>query len=111
VRWAQDDHVVVVDVQDAGPGIPEASRAILFTRFGRVPGSRVRAGHVGTGLGLYLSREYAQSMGGELDLHASGATGSTFRLRLPLAGGAGNPRPGVDLAAATASPPVVEPAP
>lgn len=45
----------------------------------------MRAGRVGTGLGLYLGRELARSMEGELDLEATGPEGSTFRLRLPLA--------------------------
>jgi len=72
-------------VRDRGPGIPEAHRGVLFTRFGRVPGSRIRAGHVGTGLGLYLSRQLAEAMGGTLDLEATGPQGSTFALRLPLA--------------------------
>jgi len=30
-------------VRDRGPGIPAAGRELLFTRFGRVPGSRTRA--------------------------------------------------------------------
>ena len=38
------------------PGIPDERHGQLFTRFGRVQGSRMRAGHVGTGLGLYLGR-------------------------------------------------------
>lgn len=76
---------VVVDVEDRGRGVPEAGRTRLFTRFGRMPESRVRSGRVGVGLGLYLSRRLARSMGGELELLATGPGGSTFRLRLPLA--------------------------
>jgi signal transduction histidine kinase len=74
--------MVVVRVVDQGSGVPEEGRDQLFTRFGRVPGSRMRAGHVGTGLGLYLSREMAEAMGGGLDLETTGSTGSVFRLRL-----------------------------
>ena len=78
--------MVVVRVRDHGPGIPEEGRSILFSRFGRVPGSRMRAGHVGTGLGLYLGRAYAEAMGGTLDLESTGEEGSTFCLRLPVRG-------------------------
>ena len=84
VRWTQEDKMVAVRVRDYGPGIPQDGRDILFSRFGRLPGSRVRAGRVGTGLGLYLGREYTQAMGGTLDLESAGSTGSTFLLRLPI---------------------------
>ena len=85
VGWRAEGGTGVIRVRDRGPGIPDAHRGVLFTRFGRVPGSPIRAGHVGTGLGLYLSRQLAEAMGGELDLEATGPQGSTFALRLPLA--------------------------
>ena len=87
VGWRAEGDWAAIRVRDRGPGIPDAHRGVLFTRFGRVPGSRVRSGHVGTGLGLYLSRQLASAMGGELDLESTGPEGSVFRLRVPLAGG------------------------
>ena len=77
--------MVVVRVVDVGSGVPEAGRDQLFTQFGRIAGSRIRAGRVGTGLGLYLSRGLAEAMGGDLTLEQTGSAGSTFRLRLPAA--------------------------
>jgi signal transduction histidine kinase len=85
VTYSQEDHTIVVRVRDFGPGIPEDGRIVLFTRFGRIPGSRMRAGRVGTGLGLYLAREYALAMDGSLDVEDTGPAGSTFILRLPAA--------------------------
>jgi PAS domain S-box-containing protein len=86
VSWhVEHQREVVVRVRDQGPGIAETGRDQLFTRFGRITGSRIRAGHVGTGLGLYISRGLAEVMGGDLDLECSGPQGSTFRLRLPAA--------------------------
>ncbi|MGH2343756.1 MAG: ATP-binding protein, partial [Chloroflexota bacterium] len=85
VWWSVEDDWGVLRVVDRGPGIPAGARGQLFTRFGRVPGSRIRSGRVGTGLGLFLGRSLVQAMGGELDLESSSAEGSTFRLRLPLA--------------------------
>ncbi len=81
--WTSEDTTVTVRIRDHGRGIPEAGRAQLFTRFGRLPGSVIRAGHTGTGLGLYLAAQFATAMGGTLDLESSGPQGSTFRLRLP----------------------------
>ncbi|HEY8287318.1 MAG TPA: ATP-binding protein [Chloroflexota bacterium] len=85
VWWCVEDDWGVLRVVDRGPGIPADARGQLFTRFGRVPGSRIRAGRVGTGLGLFLGRSLVQAMGGELDVESSSSEGSTFRLRLPLA--------------------------
>lgn len=85
VWWSVEDDWGVLRVVDRGPGIPAEARSQLFTRFGRVPGSRIRSGRVGTGLGLFLGRSLVQAMGGELDLESSSNEGSTFRLRLPLA--------------------------
>jgi signal transduction histidine kinase/DNA-binding response OmpR family regulator len=86
VSWDLEGVMVALRVRDLGPGVPEIGREALFTRFGRVPNSPIRAGRVGTGLGLFLSRSLAEAMGGDLDLELTGPAGSTFRLRLPIAG-------------------------
>lgn len=73
-----------VDVTDDGPGIPEGLKAAIFERFvsgGSHPG---RTGSMG--LGLTVSRRLAELMGGSVELVPS-ASGTTFRLSLPLAGG------------------------
>jgi PAS domain S-box-containing protein len=83
VSWRQEGEMVVLRVRDHGPGIPDVGQDLLFTRFGRVPGSLMRDGHVGTGLGLFLGRQLAEAMGGDLNLETTGPEGTTFRLRLP----------------------------
>jgi signal transduction histidine kinase/ligand-binding sensor domain-containing protein len=87
VTWAHDGVHAEVLVRDGGTGIPAEGRERLFTRFGRISGSQMRDGHVGTGLGLYLGRSLARAMGGEVELASTGPTGSVFRFLLPLAGG------------------------
>ncbi len=68
-------------ITDHGPGVPEADRARLFGRFER--GSARRA-EDGSGLGLYVSRELARAMGGDLVLEpAAPGRGAAFSLYLP----------------------------
>jgi signal transduction histidine kinase len=74
-----------VQVRDHGRGVPAAERQRIFERFYRIDDPAVR--HVpGTGLGLYISRQLANRMGGTLTLErTSPGGGSTFTLRLPTA--------------------------
>jgi two-component system sensor histidine kinase KdpD len=82
--WSAENDMAVVRIHDSGPGVAKEGQERLFTRFGKVARSPVRAGRMGTGLGLYLGRQLAQAMGGDLDLEATGPDGSTFRLQLPI---------------------------
>ncbi len=73
-----------VAINDQGVGIPMSDQVRLFSRFMRV--DRPDSDHVpGTGMGLYLSRELARRMGGDLVLQWSGSGGSSFALLMPLA--------------------------
>lgn len=70
----------VLDVTDAGAGIPEAERERVFSPF-----HRLGADSRGAGLGLSLVRQIARLHGGDAVVapHAEGT--SCFRVRLPLA--------------------------
>jgi signal transduction histidine kinase len=82
---------VVVGVADRGIGIAKEDLGVLFSRFGRVVPAE-HAAIAGTGLGLYLSRELARRLGGDVTVETELGHGSTFTLNLPLATGAGSPR-------------------
>jgi signal transduction histidine kinase len=72
---------IEIRVSDHGSGVSEADRERIFERFVRGAGAERAAG---TGLGLYVSRECARRMGGELVLERSRpGEGSTFLLCLP----------------------------
>jgi signal transduction histidine kinase len=76
------DGRVDVDVADSGPGVPADEQERIFQKFQR--GSTARSARTeGSGLGLYLSRGFADRMGGTLTLARSDESGSTFRLTLP----------------------------
>ncbi|MEP7003739.1 MAG: ATP-binding protein [Chloroflexota bacterium] len=81
-----DDGRAVLRVRDHGPGIPEAERGRLFERFYRTSAARSTPG---TGLGLYVSREIARLLDGELALETSGPSGTVFRFSMPLMAGHG----------------------
>jgi signal transduction histidine kinase len=70
---------VVLDIEDDGPGLPEAVRADLFRPFA----GSIRRG--GTGLGLAIARDLTVAHGGGIELVETGAAGTTFRLTLPSA--------------------------
>ncbi len=74
---------VRVEVEDDGPGVPEAERERVFERFVRLDESRTR-GSGGTGLGLAIAREISTAHGGSLHVEA-GVRGARFVLVLPHA--------------------------
>lgn len=71
------------EVIDTGPGITRAQRSIIFDRFRQLDASFSRA-HEGAGLGLALSREFAELMGGEISVESEPGKGASFRLDLPI---------------------------
>jgi signal transduction histidine kinase len=70
---------IMIDIRDSGPGLPNAARQHLFKPF---LGS-ARSGSAG--LGLAIAKELAEINGGAIELLASDALGTTFRLYLPAA--------------------------
>jgi signal transduction histidine kinase len=79
VTVAGDDACVEIEVEDDGPGIPEAQRLAIFDR-----GARLDTGKPGTGLGLAIVRDVAEIYGGSVKLEESEDLGGLLaRLRLP----------------------------
>jgi len=70
-------------VEDTGIGIPANALGSLFVPFSQAETSIARR-FGGTGLGLHITRELAQAMGGTLDVYSSVGQGSRFTLTLPL---------------------------
>jgi signal transduction histidine kinase len=73
---------VVVAVSDQGVGISPEEQPRRFYQ-GR---SRLYQGHVGLGLGLYISREIIRRHGGDMWLRSEPGVGSTLYFGLPVAG-------------------------
>lgn len=86
ITWETDDTWGILGINDCGPGIRTEDIPRLFQRFGKLD-TVTRAGHVGTGLGLYICKQYIEAMDGQIwyeDGHDSGTAGASFRIRLPL---------------------------
>ncbi len=77
-----DEAHVVISIQDTGIGIPREDQAHLFQKFYRVDNSDTRE-IGGTGLGLYLCRRLAETMGGRIYVESEYKKGSTFFVELP----------------------------
>lgn len=84
--FAQGDvPVVLVSVRDQGEGILPEDQTRIFEKFVRAPRSLTTTVR-GSGLGLYICRQYIESMGGKLWLDASlPGQGSKFSFYLPRA--------------------------
>ena len=76
---------IVVSVSDTGSGIAPEDQDRLFRPFEQLESGYSRR-HGGTGLGLYLSRQYATLLGGRIEVNSEVGRGSTFSLVLPRRG-------------------------
>jgi signal transduction histidine kinase len=72
------------EVRDTGPGIPAQLRPHLFEEFSMADASTTRSGR-GLGLGLALSRQWVEAMGGKIGVESSPGEGSVFWFSIALA--------------------------
>jgi two-component system OmpR family sensor kinase len=77
-----DGGFAILEIADAGPGIPPEQRERLFERFHRGDDSRSRNGTSGAGLGLAIVRSLVEAHGGRVEVFPA-APGTTFRICLP----------------------------
>jgi len=76
----------VVVLQDNGPGIPPKFRENIFRAYKHLD-DELPTKRQGTGIGLYISRQLAKSMGGDLKALSEGSDqGAKFHLFVELAG-------------------------
>jgi signal transduction histidine kinase/CheY-like chemotaxis protein len=79
---AQNERLhLLVEVEDSGPGIAEQDQPNIFKPFVQLD---EHGTNKGTGLGLTITRQFVQLMGGTIGLESTPGKGSLFRIDLPL---------------------------
>jgi CheY-like chemotaxis protein/anti-sigma regulatory factor (Ser/Thr protein kinase) len=72
---------LLIEVEDTGIGIGQEEQQRIFEPFVQL---EVHNGRIGTGLGLTITRQFVQIMGGSITLESTPGKGSLFRVELPL---------------------------
>lgn len=76
------DGKLILRIIDQGAGISDSDKPRLFQRFAR--GTKANEQGAGTGLGLWLTREYARQMGWGVSLESKPGEGTTASVEIPL---------------------------
>jgi sigma-B regulation protein RsbU (phosphoserine phosphatase) len=77
------DDFALISVADQGPGIPQDRLEQVFERFYQERDLQ-KPHHLGTGLGLTISREIVERMGGAIWVESEPGAGAVFSFTVPL---------------------------
>ena len=79
----EDQFKLRIAVADSGIGISDKDKNKLFIRFSQVDASDTRK-YGGTGLGLVITKQIVELMGGNISVQSKEDVGSTFIVEIPL---------------------------
>jgi signal transduction histidine kinase len=80
VQLSADDAAATLVVRDQGVGISAEAQQRIFHKFERAV---KRSEYGGFGIGLWITRQIVEGLGGEIDVQSQAHHGSTFRVVLP----------------------------
>jgi signal transduction histidine kinase len=87
IRISVEHELLVINIDDAGSGVPIDEREQVFQRFFRGRAAHDRGIARGTGLGLALVRDHVQAFGGTITVQESPEGGARFQISLPYLNG------------------------
>jgi len=82
IRGRVENNIVIIDIQDTGPGIPLEEQSLIFNRFYRARNGNTKKVS-GSGLGLAICKMIAEMHKGKINVKSEQGKGSTFRVLLP----------------------------
>lgn len=82
VKQGTNGHISFM-VSDTGIGIPRDSIPLIFDKFWQLDGSPAR-NYGGTGLGLTISKNLVELLGGKIEVESEVGKGSTFTVTIPV---------------------------
>ncbi len=92
IKYGGDDEIIIegetinnayeISVKDSGPGIPESEKVNIFDKFYRIGNEETRI-KKGSGLGLFIAKEFVRLHMGEITYRENLPKGSIFTIRLP----------------------------
>lgn len=83
IKTEKDGQYISITVSDTGVGIPPDHLPKLFSKFHRVKDSQTE-GQTGTGLGLWITKQIVEMLGGNIYAESIYGTGTRFTFTLPL---------------------------
>ncbi len=81
VGCEESDKEVVISVLDSGTGLNDLQRRSIFLRYWQTKEGRDK--EIGTGLGLFISRQFVELLGGRIECDSPPGNGAKFTIRLP----------------------------
>ena len=83
ITQQQEKGFIIINFRDTGFGISPVAKDRLFQRFYRVKTSQTE-GISGTGLGLWIIKQYIEAMNGLIDVETMEGVGSNFIIKLQI---------------------------
>ncbi len=76
-------NMILIKVKDEGVGIKKEDYGKLFKKFSRLE-NHLTSTTQGNGLGLYITKQLVEKMGGEISFESEENIGTTFSVRVPI---------------------------